>query len=97
MSVIIKNKKTAWVFVASVTVSVLLGFLNSRQFSFGEILGGTLGLMLVPYLFAYLVTWTCQLFKIKFEERGFNITYAAVWAFLVAVNLLSVASDYGLF
>lgn len=97
VSIIIRNKKTAWVFVASVAVNVLLTFLNGRQFNLAEILGGTLGLMLVPYLLAYLVKWTCQLFKKKFEERGFNITYAVIWTIFVTVNLLSVASDYGLF
>ena len=84
----IRNKKTAWIFVASVAVNVLLTILRGRQFSFGEILGGTLGLMLAPYLLAYLAKWTCQLFKIKFEERTFNITYAVGWTFLVAVNIL---------
>ncbi len=84
----IRNKKTAWVFVASVAVNVLLTILHGRQFSFGEILGGTLGLMLVPYLLAYLAKWTCQLLKIKFEERTFNITYVVGWTFLVAVNIL---------
>ena len=85
----IRNRKTAWVFVASVAVNVLLTILRGRQFSFGEILGGTLGLMLAPYLFAYLVKWTCQLFKIKYEERTFAITYIAGWTFLVAINILS--------
>ena len=84
----IRNKKTAWVFVVSVAVNVLLTILRGRQFSFGEILGGTLGLMLAPYLLAYLAKWTCQLFKIKYEERTFNITYAVGWTFLVAVNIL---------
>ena len=84
----IRNKKTAWVFVASVAANILITILRGRQFSFGEILGGTLGLMLAPYLLAYLVKWTCQLFKIKFEERTFNITYAIGWTFLVAVNIL---------
>ena len=84
----IRNKKTAWVFVASVAANILITILRGRQFSFGEILGGTLGLMLAPYLLAYLVKWTCQLFKIKFEERTFNITYAIGWTFLVVVNIL---------
>jgi hypothetical protein len=85
----IRNKKTAWIFVASVAVNVLLTILRGRQFSFGEILGGTLGLMLAPYLLAYLAKWTCQLFKIKFEDRTFNITYAVGWTFLVAANILA--------
>ena len=97
MSIIIRNKKTAWVFVASVALSVLLTILNGRQFNLAEILGGTLGLMLAPYLLAYIVKWTCQLFKITFEERAFNITYVVGWIFLVAGNLLRLASDYGLF
>ena len=50
----IKKKKTAWVFVASLAVNVLLTILRGRQFSFGEVLGGTLGLMLAPYLLAFL-------------------------------------------
>ncbi len=85
----IRNKKTAWVFVASVAVNVLLTILRGRKFSFGEILGGTLGLMLAPYLLAYLVKWTCQLFKIKFEERTFIITYTVGWIFLVVINILA--------
>ncbi len=85
----IRSKKTAWVFVASIAVNILLTILRGRQFSFGEILGGTLGLMLAPYLLSYLVKWICQLFKIKFEERTFNITYAIGWTFLVSVNILA--------
>lgn len=83
----IRNKKTAWVFLASLGASILITILRGRQFSFGEILGGTLGLILAPYLLAYLVKWTCQLFKIKFEERTFNITYASGWVFLVVLNI----------
>lgn len=97
MSIIIRNKKTAWVFVASVTASALLTILKSRQFNVAEILGGTLGLMAAPYLLAYIVKWTCQFFKIKFEEQAFNIVYAVGWTFLVGVNLRVLASDYGLF
>lgn len=83
----IKNKKTAYVFVASVAVNVLLTVWRDRQFSIAEILGGTLALMLGPFLLAYLVKWTCQLFKIKFDERTFSITFAVGWTFLVAVNI----------
>lgn len=97
MSIIFRNKRIAWVFVAPIVGNVLLTILNSRQFNLAEVIGGTLGLMLVPYLLAYIVKWICQLFKIKFEQRAFNITYAIGWVFLVAVNLGSVASDYGLF
>lgn len=83
----IRNKKTAWVFVASVVANILITIFRGRQFSFGEILGGTLGLMLAPYLLAYLVKWTCQFFKIKFEEGTFIITYAIGWTFLVVANI----------
>lgn len=85
----IRNKKTAWIFVVSLAVNVLLTILRGRQFSFGEIIGGTLGLMLVPFLVAYLAKWTCQLFKIKFDERTFNIVYAVGWTLLVVGNILA--------
>jgi hypothetical protein len=88
VSIIIRDKKIAWVFSASVAVNVLLTIVNNRQFSFGEIIGGTVGLMLVPYLLAYVVKWICQLFHTKLEERGFNITYVVVWTFLAMVNIL---------
>jgi hypothetical protein len=83
----IKNKKAAWVFVASIAVNVLLTVWRGRQFSVAEILGGTLALMLGPFMLAYLVKWICRLFKIKFEERTFNITFAIGWTFLVTVNI----------
>jgi hypothetical protein len=83
----IKNKKTAYVFVASVAVNVLLTVWRDRQFSIVEILGGTLALMLGPFLLAYLIKRTCQLFKVEFEERTFNITFAIGWTFLVTVNI----------
>lgn len=85
----IRNKKTAWVFVVSLAVNFLLTILHGRQFSFGEIIGGTLGLMLVPLLVAYLAKWTCQFFKIKFDERTFNIVYAVGWTLLVVGNILA--------
>lgn len=85
----IRNKRIAWVFVASVAVNVLLMILRGQQFNLAEILGGTLGLMLVPYLFTFLVKWLSQLFKVKFDGRLFLITYAAGWALLVLANILA--------
>jgi hypothetical protein len=85
----IRNKNTAWVFVASIAANVLLTILRGRQFSFGEILGGTLGLMLVPFLFAYLAKWISQLLKIKFDNSEFKIIYVVAWGFLVTVNVLA--------
>jgi hypothetical protein len=84
----IRSKKTAWVFVASLAVNILFIILRGQEFSFAEILGGTLGLMFAPYLLAFLVKWTCQLFKTKFEEGAFNITYAIGWIFLGTGNIL---------
>jgi hypothetical protein len=86
----IRNKKVAWVFVVSVLVNVLIVVvLRGRQFSLAEILGGTLGLMLAPYLFAFLTKWACQFFSIRFDERSFHITYAVVWTVLVVANILA--------
>jgi hypothetical protein len=85
----IRNKKTALVFVASVAVSALVLILRGRQFNLAEALGGALGLMLVPFLVAYLAKWTCQLFKIKFEERTFNIIYSVGWTLLAVGNILA--------
>ena len=84
-----RNKRTAWVFVASVTVSALILILRGRQLNLAETLGGALGLMLVPFLLAYLVKWTCQLFKLKFDEQSFRITYAAGWTLLALGNILA--------
>jgi hypothetical protein len=89
----IRNKRTAWVFVASVAVNILLTILRGRQFSFGEMLGGTFGLMLVPFLLAYLVKWICQLSKIKFEERTFLIAYAVGWILLTLGNIIAWTTD----
>lgn len=86
----IRNKRTAWVFVASLSVNVLLIVLiRGQQFNLAEILGGTLALMFAPYLLAFLIKWTCQLFKIRFEERSFIITYAIGWTLLALANILA--------
>lgn len=85
----IRNKRIAWVFVVSAAVNVLLMILRGQQFNLAEILGGTLGLMLVPYLFTFLVKWLSQLFKVKFDGRLFLITYAAGWTLLVLANMLA--------
>ncbi|CAN5401779.1 hypothetical protein BH10BAC4_BH10BAC4_08750 [soil metagenome] len=79
----------AWVFVASISVNVLLTILRGKQFNLAEILGGTLALMFVPYLLVFLIKWTCQLFKIRFEERSFVITYVVGWTLLAFANILA--------
>jgi len=84
----IRNKRTAWIFLASVTVSALVLILRGRQFNLAEAIGGALGLMLFPFLLAYLVKWTCQIFKIKFDEQTFRITYAVGWSLLALANIL---------
>lgn len=85
----IKNKRTAYVFIASLAASTLIMILRSRTLSFAEIVGGAFGLMLVPFLIAYLAKWACQLFSIRFDDRSFRTVFAVGWTLLVLMNIFA--------
>ena len=49
-------------FAASILASILIVVLRRRELNFGEVLGGAVGLMLVPFLFAMLTKWIVKAF-----------------------------------
>ena len=76
-------------FAASILAAVLIqGVSNRRSLGFAEVLGGTIGLMLIPFLLAMIIKWTVKAFSKDFSEKAFLIAFLVVWGFLVLANVI---------
>ena len=76
-------------FAASILASILIMVLRRRELNFGEVLGGAVGLMLVPFLVAMITKWTVKAFSKDITDKAFLMVFLFGWVFLVVVNILA--------
>jgi|GEM_PF-6402972 len=76
-------------FAASILASILIMVLRRRELNFGEVLGGAVGLMLVPFLVAMLTKWIVKAFAKGFTDKAFLTVFLFGWGLLVLANILA--------
>lgn len=90
----IRNKRIQLtLFAASILASILIMVLRGRELNFGEVLGGGVGLMLVPFLIAMLTKWIVKAFKKSFTDKAFLTVFLFGWVLLMLVNIWLRISD----
>ena len=86
----IKDRNTTiGLFVASFVVQVLLNNIKGEQFEIAGILGGTISLMLLPYLVTLLIKGTNKLLSREFSEKAFFVTFLTVYIIFVLAGLVT--------
>ena len=57
--------------------------------NFGEVLGGAVGLMLVPFLVAMIIKWIVKVFSKGFTDKAFLTVFLFGWVLLVLANIFA--------
>ena len=76
-------------FGASILASILIMVPRRRELNFGEVLGGAVGLMLVPFLIVMLTKWIVKAFAKPLADKAFLTVFLFGWVLLVLANILA--------
>jgi hypothetical protein len=89
----IKNRNTTiGLIIASIAIQLFIQIIKGREINIPEILGGTLAMMLLPYLLTLLIRLISKAFSWDFNEIVFFKTFFAIWI-IVALSNIVAAND----
>ena len=92
----VKDRNTTIGFVlASILVQILFQVIKGIQLNIVGILGGTFGLMLLPYLLTLSIRWIYKALSWDFNENSFLWTFITIWIIVLFLNLVTIIYESG--
>lgn len=93
----IKNRNTTiGLIIAFAAIQIFMQVvIRGDELNLASILGGTLGLVLIPYLLTLFIRWINKALSWDFSENSFFKTFLIIWILVVISNIVTANYESG--